>query len=670
MNDSYQELLKTLFQHRHNRLISGYLIDVNDSQCEIWFPYSIEVMKILTKGTFLAVENFSSINLPIDDEISFLDNEKHFSILQITDKKAIYYKIQEMKNTPSSIKLEEDFEKLQKDWNRSLKEEESPNLKIQVLADITDYEIKVMGNDYLIKQNEMEPIQGYKVYLLNKEIVENVINEGIIKKKTIFPIGMHKFYKVNVFLDYNSLINRHFGIFATTGAGKSNLVSSLFSYLMNHSEENTNIVVFDVNNEYITLLSDCLAKINDTHVIILEESYLGKYANSFLKGNFNNLELAAQEITDSTVIPTALKPYRDKIREIVKLLLSKGVFKMFVEGDSIEKFLFLFGQFLKNNITVGRGSKVTKQKITSFVEFIREKIQDTSINITKNHLNYITKNLRDWAEEYFGGELIQHCEPYIQQMVTFVDKFKEEFKEPADYLFSIGREGLFKIVSDNEKSLVIVLSDSDNTLRNFASYFIDFIYNFRKSRGITSPPILFFFDEADLFIPSNIKRSDEEESSSVKKVKESCQMLARRGRKYGMGLGLATQRIAYNDTNVLAQLNTYFVGKLMRKSDRQIIAESYGISEGAISETVGFGPGDWTLLSTCATGIRNTPIAIHMENAEDRIKKFLEEEWAKLELIVVKHIVEKFVEISRDNKVFEELDAEIAELIIPDYVNI
>ncbi|WP_297212373.1 MULTISPECIES: ATP-binding protein [Thermodesulfovibrio] len=670
MSNDNHEIYKTLFQQRHNRLIAGYLIDVNGSQCEIWFPYSIEVMKLLTKGAFLAAENFSSINLPIDDEISFLDNEKHFSILQITDKKAIYYKIQEMKNTPSSIKLEEDFEKLQKDWNRSLKEEESPNLKIQVFADITDYEIKVTGNEYLIKQNEMEPIQGYKVYLLNNEIVEQVINKGIIKKKTIFPVGLHKFYNVNVFIDYNSLINRHFGIFATTGAGKSNLVSSLFSYLMYHSEENTNIVVFDVNNEYITLLSDCLAKINDTHVIILEESYLGKYANSFLKGNLSNLELAAQEITDSIVIPSSLKTYKDKIREIVRFLLSKGVFKMFVEGESIEKFLFSFGQFLKNNITVGRGSKVTKQKITSFVEFMREKIQDTSINITKTHLNYINTNLRDWAEEYFGSELIQYCETYLQQMNTFINKFADEFKEPSDYLFSIGREGLFKIVSDNEKSLVIVLSDNDNTLRYFASYFIDFMYNFRKSRGITSPPILFFFDEADLFIPGSIKRSEEEESSSIKKVKESCQMLARRGRKYGMGLGLATQRIAYNDTNVLAQLNTYFVGKLMRKTDRQIITESYGISEGAISETVGFGPGDWTLLSTCATGIRNTPIAIHMENSEDRIKNFIEEEWAKLELIFIKLMFEKFVEISKDERIFEELNAEIAELIIPDYVNI
>ncbi|MEY4008625.1 MAG: hypothetical protein RL232_152 [Actinomycetota bacterium] len=45
----------------------------------------------------------------------------------------------------------------------------------------------------------------------------------------------------------------------------------------------------------------------------------------------------------------------------------------------------------------------------------------------------------------------------------------------------------------------------------------------------------------------------------------------------GLGLGIATQRITYLDTSILAQIGSYFVGRLPRVSDRQKITEGFGI---------------------------------------------------------------------------------------------
>ena len=99
--------------------------------------------------------------------------------------------------------------------------------------------------------------------------------------------------------------------------------------------------------------------------------------------------------------------------------------------------------------------------------------------------------------------------------------------------------------------------------------------------------------------------------------------IARRGRKYGVGLGIGTQRIVYLDTNVLGQPHTYFVSKLPRASDRDKIKEAFGLSDRALDQTHKFKRGVWMLVSHDATGIDGEPIIVKLENANERIRKFI-----------------------------------------------
>lgn len=98
---------------------------------------------------------------------------------------------------------------------------------------------------------------------------------------------------------------------------------------------------------------------------------------------------------------------------------------------------------------------------------------------------------------------------------------------------------------------------------------------------------------------------------------------ARRGRKFGLGIGIATQPFAHLDVNTLAQPHTYFVSKLPRQYDRQTIADAFGISEDMFRQTFRFKRGDWLLASYDAAGLETVPIPIHAENAEDRVLEFL-----------------------------------------------
>ncbi len=75
------------------------------------------------------------------------------------------------------------------------------------------------------------------------------------------------------------------------------------------------------------------------------------------------------------------------------------------------------------------------------------------------------------------------------------------------------------------------------------------------------------------------------------------EQIARRGRKFGLGIGLATQRISFLETNILAQLHTYFISRLPRKYDRDIIKEAFSLSDEEFEANLKFVKGNWLLVS-------------------------------------------------------------------------
>lgn len=132
-----------------------------------------------------------------------------------------------------------------------------------------------------------------------------------------------------------------------------------------------------------------------------------------------------------------------------------------------------------------------------------------------------------------------------------------------------------------KKSLLIFQSHDPNDLRNKAYQLGMSIFEDRRRNGIIEPIVSFIFDEADEFIPQDAKDSYERSSEVVMN-------LARRGRKFGLGVGIATQRITYLNTNIMAQPHTYFVSKLPRKSDQERITDAFGIGEDMFKQTFKF----------------------------------------------------------------------------------
>jgi DNA helicase HerA-like ATPase len=659
----YGDLFKELFVNRKGKFIKGFLIDLDGNECEIWFPYSLEAMRLIRTSALLAVPNFASIVISENEEEKLLKNELHFSVLQVKGKKVVHYTIEALKQNPERIELEKELSKLIKDWERSVSDDESPNLKIIVKADLTDREIFIpkLSKEVKIQFNSAEPVQGHEVYLLKDEIVERIINKGVVGKKTAVAVGKHKFYdNVRVFLDYEQLIRRHYGIFATTGAGKSNLTSNLMYQILANDELATNVVIFDVNNEYTTLLIDLLVQLKDSHIIILDHAYCGNNLSAYLQGHVDKRSAAAREFADTIVIPSALKKYRDQLATALEFLLADGRVKVFSQGFSMETFFNLVYALLEEIKFVGKGAKQKKKRLLAVVKEVENTFRET-LNLSNNLTEPLFGKFLSLLDEAAEKVLKEEKEKFEDKLEELRERITEEVRKVLDtpqFTFSISLDGVVRLLSDDDKSLVILLASDDNHLRNFAHKLIMTMYQLRKSNGIIDPPVLFFFDEADLFIPRDASSKDDAEKEAIKRSKEACITLARRGRKYGLGLGVSTQRIAQNDTTIIAQLNTYFVSKLARKYDRQVIAETYGIAEEMLATAGTFVPGDWFILSSAATGIKNVPIPTHLPNAEDRIEKFLTETMQKV-VEETKRRLEQFLkELAATSKTFAPLSEE------------
>jgi DNA helicase HerA-like ATPase len=167
-----------------------------------------------------------------------------------------------------------------------------------------------------------------------------------------------------------------------------------------------------------------------------------------------------------------------------------------------------------------------------------------------------------------------------------------------------------------EPSLTVVIGEGEGAIVTFARQVIERAFEDRRTRSLLYPVVSFVFDEADVFIGQNTGEGN---------VVDVATLLARRGRKFGLGLGIATQRIRYLNTSIMAQPHTYFISKLPRKSDREAVAEAFAISEESLEQSFGFSTGQWLVASHDATGLRGTPFPVQLPNANTAVRQWLEQ---------------------------------------------
>jgi len=592
---------------------------------EVWFEYTRRAMNEIREGTMLAVPNYATTR-----------DEKHYSILEVTALKPIHYAIGENPDGYPGFVLEA-AKNAAKDWTGQDDESTEDTTIIKCTAIPTNLELfEDKNGERSFREEENIPMVGSVVSILDTDPTQQVINRDIdleVEREQIFRGGtLLQNPAVTVYVRVEELIKLHFAVFGFTGSGKSNLLSTYISYLLKANQP-IKIVLFDLMGEYTGLLIDLLnsESLGMAGLVALGERTLPGPVVDYLnhRRNAPTVAQAAEFLNKVTLLPKRLQGERPRLQAALERLLQSGRVKIFSEIGNMTIW-YLFYDY-KNNPKCPLAYKRRQA----------QHLKEQRKQIIKTVLDKCLKTPRDYQGRKDYKRILLNKDLAEELLNTL----REELDKPENKEFREGQDfqGVIDLISDaipeldhispaalsmNEMladlnngesgaSLYIIQAHDPDGMRRFVARLGNEVYEARRRSGEILPLVSFILDEADEFIP--LKASGTQEES-----KQTVATLARRGRKFGLGIGIATQRARYLDTSIMAQPHTYLVSKLPRKSDRDAVAEAFGISDEMFRQTFKFRAGNWLLVSHDATGLRAIPVPIQTEDANERIRKYLQ----------------------------------------------
>ncbi|WP_414837989.1 ATP-binding protein [Candidatus Nanosalina sp. VS9-1] len=196
-------------------------------------------------------------------------------------------------------------------------------------------------------------------------------------------------------------------------------------------------------------------------------------------------------------------------------------------------------------------------------------IPDSLTNSQMGVLYNALKRLRDKDEDY---SLID-IEDAVQQEDSTAKwnllNYLEQLEESG--LFSDNPIDTEELVEKGRATIINLKAVEPDTAEMAVYLLAKKLFDLRKKDKV--PPFMMVFEEAHNFIPE--KGFGQAISNPIMRK------IASEGRKFGLGIGVISQRPARIDKNVLSQCNTQFILKVTNPNDLKAISKSFeGITSG------------------------------------------------------------------------------------------
>ena len=561
-------------------------------------------MGLLEEGMLLAVKNFKHAEENVERytlmEISRVWPE-HFGLRGLSDHG--YY--------PMQFEI---IEQSEADWQT----DDTSTMMIQIDAIPINYDLIISGDcDFEFVKGFSYPVVGSPIRILSSEMINRMYNQKIAEELGVNAIetsadahvdprlGLVKMFEASkvpipIYVNFEKLIRYHFGVFAFTGGGKSNLMSNVLRRILLHTAD-TKIVVFDISCEYTFLMLDMLADPNVNAKVVLEHRIDG------VEQFFNSVVKPREYETDK------------RTKTGLQAVMAQGKLGFYTKPKQI---IPTYSQFMAE-LDDQRKDSVSRPHYINAIDAIHDAVRvfveshglSENQEISEEFVSQIDEVSRN-AMETFRVNDKSGLYAWATTRNAIADLFKKRSEKETKENTGLTVEGIRELLEDKITNLVILSISDPFIIKELAISLTQDLLVRRKRRFTVKPYILVVFDEAQEFISSR-------EGGIDGKCSQHVETLLRQGRKYGLGVCIATQRIAYLNTNALQQLHTYFVGTLPRPYDRALVSETFMIDKGILEKTLEFAPGEWLLSSYIATGIENVPIFIKADNAEKEVEKYL-----------------------------------------------
>jgi len=644
---------------------------LDEERYRILIMYSRLLEREIRPGVLLAAENYQSAG-----------REMKYSVLQVESAVPIHFAL------GSNVdKLESEYPgfvissavSAAADWEQEEPREETTQIRIS--ASPTGRMLVISSahsQPYVeVKEDISSPKQGAYVHLLSEEAAEKVLNgelasqgRSIMLATLLDPLG-----GVKLHIDPLELVKTHFGIFGFTKAGKSNVASviaeKLFRASLTHTGlEDIRILIFDYMNEYFPLLADLFddnTLKSGCYILNLDSEWgatliqSGSKAPWLLLRNMTMPEdLRGLDAIFSNILAEVVRDRRLRVNITTRInpadIASRlnNVLKRHRSKMSKKKSLALVMSILRTYPLFfwSLSHDIAEDQLIQICSMIAERLRAAiygwgplyALRVPETReaaATTLDDVVTTMAQQYRAADQIFNKQNTVEvaseEARSCIEELHDVLEESVNELrgivgvpmgYRLDVNDMINIINDAKAypgpKLFVIISENADRLRKFFATIGDTLYNERRKRGLSSPPVLFIVDEADEFVGTTY--GEGATPPTIGESRRAAETIARRGRKLGIGIGIATQRAAYIDTKLMGQLHTYFVSKLPRKSDRERVAEAFGIPLSTIDRTLSLrAPRQWLVISHSSLGLPATPYFVAFENRAQQVRAVLQE---------------------------------------------
>ncbi len=491
------------------------------------------------------------------------------------------------------------------------------------------------------------------IRIVNKaEVTALVGNQEIDTFDTIY-IGKSLTYEgFNISARLNDLFSNHFAIIGNTGSGKSCTVARLFQnlfYKKNYIPYNSHFALFDVYGEY----HDALNRINQTKYcrctfyttdINSKTGNIIKIPPYFLEVDDIALLLNVENKTQIPIIEKALKYVylftedEEVVKDYKNNIIAKALMDILTSGkkpaqirDQIFAVLATFNtkqlnldseiiqpgytRTLRQCFKIDETGKINAMQIVT--EYI-EKFINEDLKLNKNMVprQYTLKDLYDAFEFALISEGVLKSDKVYDinniLKVRLDSIISGDYGEYFNYDEYITKEEYIKklFFNENGERVQIVNFNLNYVDERFAKtltkiyskLFLDYAISLKTNKDFSVQIVL---EEAHRYVQND---------SDIDTIGYNIfDRITKEGRKYGVILGLITQRPSELSTTALSQCSNYIVLRMFHPTDLNIIKNiTHSVSVTNIEKLKSLSPG----IALCFGNAFNIPLFSKIDKPE------------------------------------------------------
>ena len=324
---------------------------------------------------------------------------------------------------------------------------------------------------------------------------------------------------VIAYVDIEEMLSKHFAVLGSTGVGKSTGVSLLLNEILK-SRPNLRIFLLDVHNEYGRCFGDRSLVLNPRNLKL-----------PFWLFNFE--EIVDVLFAGRPGVPDEL----DVLAEVIPM--AKGMYTQYQNGDRL-------GLKRSEGKTVGYTVDTpVPYRLVDLISLIDErmgKLENRSSRIVYHKLISRIETVRN--------------DPRYTFMFDNANVGGDTMAEVISHLFRLPANG-------RPMTVMQLAGFPAEVINSVVSVMCRMAFDFGLwSDGVS--PLLFVCEEAHRYASAD-------RSIGFGPTRKAVSRIAKEGRKYGVYLGLVTQRPAELDATIISQCNTLFTMRLANERDQALL---------------------------------------------------------------------------------------------------